>query len=105
MKHPIRTPEDLGLIIRAVRKSTAVRQDDLAGAAHVSRQFAVNVEKGKPTVQIGLVFKLLEELGIGLHADIPEAASQALSVLKVRRDSKRRANGPARARRLPPVGS
>jgi DNA-binding XRE family transcriptional regulator len=91
MKHPIQSSEDLGLIIRAVRKSTAVRQDDLAGAAHVSRQFTVDVEKGKPTVQLGRVLLLLKELGIALQVDIPDAASRTLRILEARKESKRTA--------------
>jgi y4mF family transcriptional regulator len=92
MKHPIHSPEDLGLAIRAVRKSTAVRQDDLAGAAGVSRQFAVDVEKGKPTIQLGRVLLLLQELGISLSVDIPDEASKTLSMLKARRQAKRETN-------------
>lgn len=44
MKHTITSAAELGMIIRAVRKSTAVRQDDLAAIVGVSRQFAVDVE-------------------------------------------------------------
>ncbi len=71
-------------MIRAVRKTTHVRQDDLAGAVGVSRQFAVDVEKGKPTVQFGRLMLLLDELGIALHVDIPDEASRTLSMLKDR---------------------
>jgi transcriptional regulator with XRE-family HTH domain len=91
MKHAIHSPEDLGLVIRAVRKSTKLRQDDLAGAARVSRQFTVNVEKGKPTVQFGRVLLLLTELGIGLNVEIPDEASRTLSMLQSRRRAKRNA--------------
>ena len=55
MRHPIHSVEDLGLIVRAVRKSSDVRQDDLAETVGVSKQFTANVEKGEPTVQMGLV--------------------------------------------------
>ncbi|MCE4554902.1 helix-turn-helix domain-containing protein [Roseateles cellulosilyticus] len=66
-----------------------MRQDDLAGAAGVSRQFAVDVEKGKPTIQLGRVLLLLQELGISLSVDIPDEASKTLSMLKARRQAKR----------------
>jgi y4mF family transcriptional regulator len=88
MKFPIRSSEDLGLAIRAVRKSTSVRQDDLAGAVGVSRQFAVDVEKGKPTVQLGRVLLLLQELGITLSVEIPDAAFQILPKLQTQRRAK-----------------
>jgi len=87
MKHPIYSTEDLARVIRAVRKSTGVRQDDLAGAVGVSKQFAVDVEKGKPTVQFGRVLLLLKELGIALSVDIPQEASVKLQELGARRSS------------------
>lgn len=85
MKHTIASALDWGLVIRAVRKSVQLRQDDLAGIAGVSGQFAVDVEKGKPTVQLGRVL-LLQELGIPLQVDIPDKASHYLLELKSRAD-------------------
>ncbi len=85
MKHTIHSADDLGVIIRAVRKSTKVRQDDLAAIVGVSRQFAVDVEKGKPTVQLGRVMRLLKELGIELSVEIPSEASRELERLRERR--------------------
>lgn len=89
MKHSILSVEDLGLAIRAVRKSAQVRQDDLAGAVGVSRRFTAEVERGKPTVQFGRVLRLLDELGIALSIDIPDDASRALAVLKSRQPGTR----------------
>lgn len=54
------------------------RLDDLVGTARVSKQFASDVEHGKPTVQLGLVFKLLSELGVPVMLDIPKKAEQEL---------------------------
>ena len=90
MKHTINSAADLGLVIRAVRKSTHVRQDDLAGAVRVSRQFTHDVEQGKPTVQLGRVLLLLEELGIALNVDIPDEASRTLATLQPSRARARR---------------
>lgn len=89
MKHTIRTVEDLGLAIRATRKSEKLRQDDLAGTAQVSRQFAVNVEKGKPTVQMGLVLQLLEELGLELSVDLTVRAHAELHSMVRKRETSR----------------
>jgi y4mF family transcriptional regulator len=83
MKHSILSPLDLARVIRAARKSVKVRQDDLAGAVGVSRQFAVDVEKGKPTVQLGKVLQLLNELGVVLSVDLPEEASRAYEQLRM----------------------
>lgn len=73
------------MIIRAVRKSSHVRQDDMAAMVGVSRQFAVDVEKGKSTIQLGRVLRLLKELGIELSVDIPESAHLELERLRLRR--------------------
>lgn len=107
MKHLIHSTEDLGLVIRAVRKSTRVRQDDLAGAVHVSRQFAVDVERGKPTVQMGRVLLLLEELGIELSVEIPDDASLILSGLMAREAQGQRSRRKTVLRRGPtlPAGT
>jgi y4mF family transcriptional regulator len=85
MKLIIQSTEELGLVIRAVRKSTQVRQDDLAAMVGVSRQFTVDAEKGKPTVQMARVLRLLKELGIELSVDIPTSAGKELERLTRRR--------------------
>lgn len=87
MKKTIASPEDLGLLIRAVRKSANVRQDDLSAVAGVSRQFAIDVERGKPTAQLGRVLLLLKELGITLTADIPDEAAVVLERLQKKRSA------------------
>ena len=46
MKHNINTVADLGLILRAVRKSQGLRLDDLAGSAGLGHVFAREVEYG-----------------------------------------------------------
>lgn len=95
MKHPITSTEELGLVLRAVRKNASVRQDDLAAIAGVSKQFAVDVEAGKPTVQFARVLKLLAELGITLTADIPDSASKELERVREKRLAKSGATGKA----------
>jgi transcriptional regulator with XRE-family HTH domain len=82
MRIPIQSVTDLGLAIRAVRRQSRVRIDDLAGTAGVSKQFTQDVEHGKPTVQLGRVLKLLAELGLPLELDIPDEAAHALTTLR-----------------------
>ncbi len=75
---------DLGMALRAARKGAAVRLDDLADMAGVSKQFVSDVEYGKQTVQLGLVLKLLAEMGLHLSIDLPANAEPALLALKAR---------------------
>ena len=84
MLQPIHSVQDLGLAVRATRTAGNVRLDDLAAAVGVSKQFTSELEHGKPTVQLGLVLKLLRELGVHVMLDIPETAVPALSELKQR---------------------
>jgi transcriptional regulator with XRE-family HTH domain len=74
MKIPVTSPAELGMLVRATRRSHRLRLDDVAGGANVGPVFVGDVEHGKETVQIGRVFKLLEELGIKMVLDIPQAA-------------------------------
>lgn len=83
MNITIKSVADLGLAIRAVRRSAQVRLDDLAAVAGVSKQFTSDVEYGKPTVQLGLVLKLLAELGIPLQIDIPKDANAEFIALQL----------------------
>ncbi|PZO12241.1 MAG: transcriptional regulator [Burkholderiales bacterium] len=71
MQLPIHSVADLGIAIRAVRKEQGLRLDDTAGSAGVGHVFLREVERGKDTVQLGLVLKVLDELGIQLSIDIP----------------------------------
>jgi hypothetical protein len=75
MRVPIANTHDLGLLIRAARKAGKVRMDDLPVAGPV---FVRHVERGKETAQIGRVFRLLDELGIRLVADVPDNVEAVL---------------------------
>ena len=78
----ITTVAELGMLLRATRKSQGVRLDDAAGSAGVGPVFAGEVERGKEAVQLGLVLKLLEEVGLQLKVDFPEDALPMLQRLQ-----------------------
>jgi len=84
MQIAIHSVADLGLAVRAVRRASDVRLDDFAATAHVSKQFASDVERGKPGVQLGLVLRLLSELGIPIMLDIPSSAEPELTALRLK---------------------
>lgn len=73
MDRAIRTAEDLGRLIRDQRKRQGLRQTDLAAIIGASHVFVGDVEKGKPSVQLGRVLRLLDELGLELHLSVPDA--------------------------------
>lgn len=73
MDRTIRTAEDLGRLIREQRKRQGLRQTDLAAIIGASHVFVGDVEKGKPSVQLGRVLRLLDELGLELRLSVPDA--------------------------------
>jgi transcriptional regulator with XRE-family HTH domain len=81
---PITTVAELGLLLRATRKSQGARLDDVAGSAGVGPVFLGAVERGKESVQMGLVLRLLQEVGLKLQVDVPQSAIKAYEELKVK---------------------
>jgi y4mF family transcriptional regulator len=68
------TSIEIGKIIRASRKAQDLRQDELAGAAGVGLRFVVDLEAGKPTVQLGKALQVLQALGCALEIRPPKAS-------------------------------
>jgi len=78
MQFRIESAEALGEVIKATRKSQRLRQDDAAGASGVSESFLGKVESGNTSVNWGMLFQVLSDLGIELNVDITESAAQRL---------------------------
>ena len=73
----ISSPEQLGATIRAERKRLKVTQKDLAMASGTGLRFIVDLEKGKPTCQIGKIIQVLEALGVKIRIDTHSDGSTA----------------------------
>jgi transcriptional regulator with XRE-family HTH domain len=71
MSIQIKKISQLGFLSKQVRKSQNIRQDDLGMMTDNSHVFIGKFEGGKDTVEIGRVFKIIEELGIHLYVDLP----------------------------------
>lgn len=65
----VRTPSDLGSAIREQRRRLNVSQQKLADDVGVSRQWLVEVERGKTRAELGLVLKTLAALGLRVALD------------------------------------
>ena len=72
---PMLTPADIGTIVRTTRKAQGLRQDVLAGTAGVGLRFIVDLEIGKPTVQMGKALQVLQALGCTLDVRPPASAA------------------------------
>jgi HTH-type transcriptional regulator/antitoxin HipB len=61
---PIHSSIELGAIIRDQRKRLDLKQLDLAGLGNTGNRFIVDLENGKPTVQLQKVLDLMDLLGL-----------------------------------------
>ena len=71
MSRPTLNPSELGALVRSTRKAQGLRQDELAGAAGVGLRFIVDLEAGKPTIQLGKALQVLDTLGCGIAITPP----------------------------------
>jgi y4mF family transcriptional regulator len=61
----------LGQIVRIERKAQGLRQDELAAASGVGVRFIVDLEAGKPTLQLEKALLVLRTLGCVVTIDPP----------------------------------
>jgi HTH-type transcriptional regulator/antitoxin HipB len=73
----LRTPKDIGAIIKENRASLGLDQGELAKKAGVSRLWINQVERGKPGASLGLILRTLAAARIELTAEAagPKAVS------------------------------
>jgi y4mF family transcriptional regulator len=67
----IRTPADLGAVIRDRRRQLGLDQAELAERIGVSRQWVVGIERGRARAELGLVLRTLDSLGVRLNSATP----------------------------------
>jgi y4mF family transcriptional regulator len=65
-----KTVRDVAALARKRRRELGLAQAQLAAAVGVGREWIIDFEKGKSTVEWGLVFRTLKELG--LEIDLAE---------------------------------
>ncbi len=59
--------QTIGKKIRQKRKTLKLTQRQVAGLCNVGTRFLSELENGKPTAEIGLVMKVLNNLGMDLN--------------------------------------
>lgn len=63
----ISSVSDLGQIVLGARKEQGLTQVDISGLAHTGNRFVVDLEKGKPTIQMQKALDILALLGLELY--------------------------------------
>jgi y4mF family transcriptional regulator len=83
----VSNPADLGLLVRDERRRLGMTQADLGAAADVSRRWLSDLEAGKPTAAVGLVFRVLHALGVIMEVSRPGASDVDLDeVIRAQRE-------------------
>ena len=107
----VRTPNDVGAVIRDRRRQLGLDQATLAKMIGVSRPWVIAVERGHPRAALGLVLRALDALGVrpdvGIGAapatsgavDIDDIVAKART--KARVEARTKVRTKARARRRP----
>ena len=70
-------PSTLGEAIRTARKALGLRQDELAATAGVGLRFLVELERGKPTEQLGRTLAVMAAVGLDLQISARDARPTA----------------------------
>jgi len=60
----VRSTESIGEIVQQLRREQKLLQADLAGLAGTGNRFIVDLEKGKPTLQMQKVLEVLDLMGL-----------------------------------------
>ncbi len=91
----VRTPAELGAIIRDRRKQLKLDQATFAKKIGVSRQWVIEIERGHARAELGLVLRALDVLAINLDASIEQAkvsSSPAVDINAIVAKAKKRAS-------------
>ncbi len=75
-----KTIRDVAALARKRRRELGWAQSQLAASVGVGREWIIDFEKGKSTVEWGLVFRTLKELG--LEIDLSESRQVAISTVE-----------------------
>lgn len=74
------TAKEIGDVIKSTRKALGVTQRDLALTSGTGLRFIIELEKGKPTCQLGKVLTVLHTLGITIKLTPPATDRGAAQV-------------------------
>jgi HTH-type transcriptional regulator / antitoxin HipB len=82
----IRTPADLGALIRGRRKELGLDQAGLAERIGVNRKWVIGIERGRARAELGIVLRALGALGIRLDAITDKPSAKSVSVPSINID-------------------
>lgn len=95
---------EIGALVRLARQRLGMSQTDAAICCGVGRRFLVELENGKPTVQLDKMLVVLDALGIGLMVRGPGVSftAEELAQAAVKRESEDPPHAGHRRPEVPP---
>ncbi len=81
----LRTPREVGLLIRERRRETGLTQVELAERVGASREWIRLAESGKPRLDLALALRTLAALGITLNAQVSVATTSPRGKVSLRK--------------------
>jgi len=73
MKH---IPKQIGDLVKVARKTMGVTQKELALTSGTGLRFIIDLEKGKPTCQLGKALTVLQTVGIRVDLTLPRPKNE-----------------------------
>ena len=70
---------DIAAIAKSRRRHLGLSQAELAGKTGVGREWVIEFEKGKPTVEFGYVVRVLRVLGLSIDLQTEALPSQPVA--------------------------
>jgi HTH-type transcriptional regulator / antitoxin HipB len=71
------TAQELGKVVRTARQQVGVTQRSLALTSGTGLRFIIELERGKPTCQLGKVLAVMNTLGIDIALKLPATGDPA----------------------------
>ena len=72
----LKTISEIGAKMRFIRKMQNISQDTLAGLAGTGARYISVLERGKETIRMRELLKLLDALGAGLYILTPQEVAE-----------------------------
>ena len=67
------SPKEIGKLVRKYRKSQKLLKKDVGGLTGVGERFMIELESGKPKVQLGKALKVIKMLGCQIEIKPPRS--------------------------------
>ncbi|MCX7360699.1 MAG: helix-turn-helix domain-containing protein [Alphaproteobacteria bacterium] len=79
----VRTPADLGAVLRERRKELKLDQAAFAKQIGVSRQWVIEIERGHTRAELGLVLRAVDALSLQLDASVGPSGRRRGSIVDI----------------------